>query len=300
VWDKNGKRLGQIKRQGGGPTVWGAITFLEGARFIAFPPPDEATKAAGLSVWEVATGKIVKTINGPQPDGDYQLNRAQHFTTSSDQSFLVAATGGNRGSRGLEKNLIVYETARWSPLFTKNVPQGISSLCIFGVGEKIAVGTLVSGSLLVMDARSGAITNDIEVFKESPFGTSSLSIACSPDGTSVFAGVRAAVLNGAPSSQQRTWLDSLPVAQVFNVKSATQVAQLSGAQAPIRQAQWDPKNRFVAFVDNAAGLFLWSPWPDGESKRINLPSASLSLAISPDGQRIAVTTDHGVRVYSIN
>jgi hypothetical protein len=46
---------------------------------------------------------------------------------------------------------------------------------------------------------------------------------------------------------------------MFRVKDGAELASLK-AQDPIRQAAWDPQGRFVAFVDNAKGLYLWAPW----------------------------------------
>ena len=87
---------------------------------------------------------------------------------------------------------------------------------------------------------------------------------------------------------------------MFRVKDGAQIASFSAARGPIRQAMWDPKGRFVAFVDGDRGLFLWAPWADTSYKKVDLPSKTLSLAVAPDGRRMAVTTDHGVRVYSIH
>jgi hypothetical protein len=87
---------------------------------------------------------------------------------------------------------------------------------------------------------------------------------------------------------------------MFRVKDGSLFASFTEAIGPIRQAMWDPKGRYVAFIDNKNGLFLWAPWKDTGYKTIEVPNLSLSLAVSPDGDRIAVTTYHGVRVYSIN
>jgi hypothetical protein len=63
----------------------------------------------------------------------------------------------------------------------------------------------------------------------------------------------------------------------------------------------DPSNGGPATaVDNARSLFLWTPWKGNVFKKVDLGSPTLSIAISPDGDRIAVTTDRGIRIYSIN
>ena len=153
VWDSNGHRINQITRAGGGPTVYGSIAFVAGSSRLVFPPPDAVPNSAAFSVWDVASGSIVRTVSGPQPDGTYDLNRAEHFMTTPDQVFLAMATFatfGGRGSRNLEKNVVVYDTRSWRVVQSMKVLPGVSSLCVFGGGRLIAVGTILGGRISVM------------------------------------------------------------------------------------------------------------------------------------------------------
>jgi len=100
-----------------GVRPWGgSIAFVAGSSQLVFPPPDAVPNSAAFSVWDVASGAIVRTVSGPQPNDDYPLNRAEHFMTTPDQVFLAMATFatfGGRGSRNLEKNVVVYDTRSW-------------------------------------------------------------------------------------------------------------------------------------------------------------------------------------------
>ena len=87
---------------------------------------------------------------------------------------------------------------------------------------------------------------------------------------------------------------------VRRLPGATVSTDFPATVAAARQAASDPKGRYVAFVDNADRLFLWAPWKGSAYTRVDLPRSTLALAVSPDGGRIAVTTDRGVRVYSVN
>jgi len=301
VWDSHGHRINQFKRVGGGPTVYGSIAFVAGSSRLVFPPPDAVPDSAAFSVWDVATGSIVRTVSGPQPDDDYPLNRAYHFMTSPDQAFLAMATFGNRGSRNLEKNVVVYDTRSWRPVQTMKVLPGVSSLCVFGGGRLIALGTIIGGRIIVMELASGLPVKEIQAYEESPYGNVQLgAVAGSPTGDLVMTGAGLVTETGnLVSTEQKAWVASIEPARVFRIQDGARFASISGARAPIRQAKWDPKGRYVAFVDSGDGLFLWAP-STRSLERVPVPGASLSLDIAPDGDRIAVTTNKGVSVYSVN
>jgi WD40 repeat protein len=310
VWDSHGHRINQFKREGGGPTVYGSIAFVAGSSRLVFPPPDAVPDSAAFSVWDVATGSIVRTVSGPQPDDDYPLNRAEHFMTSPDQAFLAMATFGNSGSRNLEKNVVVYDTRSWRPVQTMKVLPGVSSLCVFGSGRLIGLGTNIGGRITVMELASGLRVKEIQAYEESPYGNVGLgAVAGSPAGDLVMTGAGLVTVTAhliskeqnlwGESKEQKAWVASIEPARVFRIQDGARIASISGARAPIRQAKWDPKGRYVAFVDSADGLFLWAP-STRSVERVHVPGASLSLDIAPDGDRIAVTTNKGVSVYSVH
>ncbi len=299
VWDSNGHRIQQITVTGGGPALGGSIAFVAGSSQLVFPPPDAVPNSAAFSVWDVASGAIVRTVSGPQPNDDYPLNRALHFMTSPDQAFLAAATFGNRGSGNLERNVIVYDTRSWRVVQTMKVLPGVGSLCVFGGGRLIGLGTIAGGRISVRDLVSGIPVKEIQAYEESPYGDLELrTVAGSPAGDLVMTGVGLVFLKGT-RKEYEAWAASIESARVFRIQDGARIASFSGARTPVRQAKWDPKGRYVAFVDSGDGLFLWEP-SIGSVKKVHVPGASLSLDIAPDGDRIAVTTNKGVSVYSVN
>jgi WD40 repeat protein len=307
VWDRAGHLINQIKRIGGGPTLGGSIAFAHGSSQLVFPPPATASKSTAFAVWDVSTGHIIRTVDGPQPGDDYSFNVADHFMTTPDQTMLATATLKGASSPHFQKNVSIYETGSWRVLHTAALSQGASSLCVFADGQLIGAGSVAGGRVSIIDAKTGVIVEDFQAYKESKYGSSALgAIAGSPAGDLIMVGVSSTVLNGGEylgTPEQRAWgeaKDSTEAVQLFRVKDGTRVSTFSAAKGPIRQAMWDPKGRFVAFVDNQRGLFLWAPWISSDYKKIHLPTRTLALAISPNGDRIAATTDHGVSVYSIN
>jgi WD40 repeat protein len=306
VWDRNGHVVKRITRVGGGPTLWGSLAFINGSAALIFPPPEKVSASTAFAVWDVATGQIVRMENGPQPDAGRLLNLAVHFMTSPDQALLAVATGGNRGSSRFEKNVILYDTRSWRVLHTSKFPDGISSLCVFAAGRLLGLGSMRAAHIAVLDTSSGATITDIQAYEESKYGTASLgAIAGSPTGDLIMVGIGSALLQGQyiGTPEQRAWdetINTTDAVRILRVQDGVRIASFPAAKAPIRQAMWDPKGRYVAFVDNQRGLFLWAPWAGSGYQKIDLPTKTLSLAIAPDGERIAVTTDSGVRVYSLN
>src|SRR5256884_6658493 len=57
--------------------------LVAGSSQLVFPPPDAVPNSAAFSVWVVASGAIVRTVSGPQPNDDYPLNRALHLDRKS-------------------------------------------------------------------------------------------------------------------------------------------------------------------------------------------------------------------------
>jgi WD40 repeat protein len=306
IWDRSGHLMKRIERPGEGPAVDGSIAFVEGPSQVVFPPPAGADNSVAFAVWDAETGKILRTENGPQPGRDYTLNRAEHFGALPDQGLLAVVTGGNSGSKYFDKNLIVYETRTWRVQFTAKVDTGVTSMCVFGKGRRLGLGGQSSGRVSVLDSATGATVNQFQAYEVSGYGDFGLTaIAGSPAGDLIMTGVDVVGLSGKyhDSAEQLAWeksLDTVDAVRMFRVKDGSLFASFTKAMGPIRQAMWDPKGRYVAFIDNANGLFLWAPWNGTDHKKIEVPNLSLSFSISPDGDRIAVTTYHGVRVYSIN
>lgn len=307
VWDSNGHRVSQITRAGGGPTLGGSIAFVAGSSRLVFPPPEAVPDSAAFSVWDIAAAKLVATVNGPQPGDEYTLNRADHFMTSHDESILAMATRAGPSWQGFRNNIAVFDTRSWRPLRTAAVPHSVSSLCLFGHDRLLGLGTVNSGVLVVLDALSGATMTEIRAYENSKYGAVSLGvIAGSPNGDLLLTGVSSSILNGGAyhdTPELKAWdtaMSSTEAVRLFRVKDGARVASFPAARGPIRQAQWDPKGRYVAFVDNNRGLFLWGPpWQHLSYKKIDLPTKSFALSVSPDGDRIVVTTDHGAHVYSL-
>jgi WD40 repeat protein len=301
VWDSSGRQISQIKRIGGGPALGGSIAFINGSSQLAFVPPQDSNDDASICIWDVATGKIVKTLAGPEPGEAYSRNRGNHFMVSPDGSILAIATRGGKGSPNFRANAIIYDTRNWQILQFAKIDEGVFSLSFFNHGRLIVIGSNL-GQITVLSAITAVKLHEYNTFDEIGFGDLFIgAVAGSPDGELLFAGAGQASsdVSSAGDTAAGIRMNSVGTARTIRVQDGKTMASLGEATSPIRQAAWDPVGRYVAFIDNSRGLFLWRPEVSGSYKKIILPSATFSLAISPNGSRIAVTTDGGVRLFSV-
>ena len=298
VWDGQGHPINQFDVRVQGPVLGGSIAFVDGHSHLVFAPPAGAGDNAAFALWDVADGKVVRTGAGPQPGDAYNLNRAQHFMVSPDQGMLALATTGNAGTPRFSRNVLVYDARSWQVHSAGALPHGVASLCMFGGGRLLGLGSLTTGAVSILDAKSGQLQHEFAAYPVPQGGSVSIgAVAGSPAGDLVMVGLGLVMQGG--SARSAADAPQLHAAEILRVKDGSRLASLTAPVAPVRQAMWEPHGRYVAFLDQHQGLFLWAPWRSNVPTRVELPDPSLSLAVSPDGGRIAVTTDRGIRVYSI-
>ncbi|MGC1445915.1 MAG: WD40 repeat domain-containing protein [Xanthobacteraceae bacterium] len=298
VWDNSGSVVNRIKRIGGGLYVDNSLAFVSGPSELLFPAPQTADATACADVWDVATGRIVNSVPGPAPEvNDYARNRARHFVVSPDQT--IAAAAPNVGGY-----IAIYETNNWKRTKILKIESGVETLGFFPDGQRLSIGSILLGHFLIADISSAQITADFVLYASKFAHISIGTVAVSPNADFVLTGIGTVTIPGEyyRSAEARTWDQAVrPPVSIWRIKDGSYVTGLRNVQLPIRQAVWDPKNRFVAFVDNAATLFVWEPQaPQVAPTQISLPGSTLSLAISHSGSHLAVANGNGIRVYQID
>jgi WD40 repeat protein len=302
VWDNAGHPVQQIKRAGDGPILEGSIAFAHGASELLFAPPAGAPDGIALNVWDIGSGRIVSAIAGPEPGKSKFFNRAKFFINTPDQHFLIVGTSPAGPHLDFDKNIAVYDTSNWQIESSAKINSGIFSLNTFSAGQKITVGSS-SNAIYIFDNMSSLSSKEYSSDKPSEYGDYIVqAVAGSPDGNTILGSVGMLLFKEGDirAAGPTAWQSSIDPVWALRTSDGTRVASLKMAKPPIRQAVWDPKGRFVAFLDGNRGLFLWRPTESpARFKKIELPSQSMSLAISPDGTHLAVTTNFGVIVYKI-
>ena len=298
VWSRSGSVVSKFKRIGGGPYPESYLAFVNGSSELLFPPPETPDNSTCLDVWSVGTGEVTRAIVGPAPDSNnYAQNRARYFVVSPDQKIAAAAPGVG-GLVG------IYETKNWKVERTIKIDYGVASIGLFPDKSRVAVGALTRGHFLIADGASGAITADFGPYEVKFLDISFRSIAVSPDGEFIATGIGVTVIPGeyVHSPEAARW-DKLvkPSLSIWRVEDGSFVAGLQEARSPIQHIAWDPKNRFVACIDDSSTLFIWeSPSSRSAVSRIPLEESSMCLSVNPQGDRLAVGDGPRVRVYEIS
>lgn len=302
VWDSSGRLISQAKRMGNGPVLDGSIAFADGSSHLLFPPPFGSSDKVALSMWDAGSGAPSGVVRKPDPGPNGFLSPVSHFAVSPDQASLVAMM--NRGqAAGMVERVVTYDAKTWSPLRSVDIDTINTSFGIFGAGQLIVVGS-TDGSVTVVDLTGKSPPRRIQAFDDDPnLGEVWIGGAAgSPDGQLVFAGAKVVMHGSAPEFLKSA--SAIPTARVLRASDGLQVATFRYPASPgganVGQAAWDPLGRYVAFVDADNHLYLWRPLASQTSyAKIVLPSRPEALAISPDGRRIAVGTETGIEVYSV-
>lgn len=301
VWDRSGRLVNRFHRIGGGPALGGAIAFVDNSSQIVFLPPADASNDAALSIWAVATGEVVHSIDGPEPGMNYDFNRGKHFAVSSDQKTLISASiTGGKATPVPHGNLISYGTTDWKRLSVFKIDAGVSSVCIFADGKLAAAG-LSSGRVALIDLTNKLPIKQVPVFDPANSGILFVgSVAGSHDGRFLAVGAGLVSPNYFKGADGSDGGQSVAAVRLLRVSDGTPVASLGPARPPIRQIAWDPMGRYVALIDSHESLYVWQPdISPNRYKQVKVTGLTLSLAISSDGSEIAVSTSKGVRVFSV-
>jgi WD40 repeat protein len=295
AFDSSGHQLSQFKSNGYMSSV-NSLAFVNGSSQILFPIENVAKIDAALDIRDVATGHIVQTMTRVR-DKVYSPNATKHLAVSPNQQRIAIATG-------VGQPFIVFGAADgkdWHELSvaTGNPKLGATSLCFFPDSKLLAVGKDI-GHFAVVDSTSGETIKELHAYDAPVEGyhTTIDAIAVSPKGDLILTGLGGGSISGAALRSPGLSSD-FSGASIWRVSDGKQIASFADKDRLIRQAVWDPKNRFVAFVDNN-NLFVWQPEaPDENFIRISYPYYTMSLSISPDGKSLAVGGGHNVIVYNI-
>lgn len=295
IVERNGEILSEISGISG-PNLEQSIGFVRGASQVLFTGEENRDfHFVSFDLWDAETGKRVRRINGPLEADARGLtaNKASDFSISPDQR-LVAMLGRDHN------DLVIFRTDTWGVVqkITLSGNNPMSAPQFFPDSRRVAVSALFS-QIIIFDALSG---KELFRFKipgtedyvptKSPATYPANSIVINPDQTLLFAG---ADLRFVPCPEMFCAKDGV---QVFRLSDGARIATFNAA--PVHGAGWDPKGRYIAFVDRNH-LYLWQPVGRKQGYiKLDLPTDTYSMAISPDGQHIAVTLYDGYIIYDVS
>jgi WD40 repeat protein len=256
----------------------------------------EIKTGVAFSVVDIASGRTVFQAPLLQPN-DPGLAEAE-LTLSRDGSVLAAVHGQINGHPVLEHPISLYDTRTWQKLSSIELPvapSGVGRLVLSADGSRLAFWS--SGKFFVVDARTGQPITITALPVQGP-----TFIALSPDSS------MAAVAEADASPPYF----AAKAIRIFRLSDGTQVASRAGfshgpdcsenqddcgLNTPIL---WAPNGRFLIFPDAYHMIRLWNPFAEvGEDATIKIRYFERGMALSPNGDRLAISNGNFVSVFRI-
>lgn len=270
-----------------GPNIGTSLAFVNGSSQILFEGQDtKQVKGTAFTLFDARSGQLLAQIPGPF--------HAEGFSVSPNgQLVAMRASDGN--------TIYTYRVRDWKTAGQIRIEAGVFALTFFADGQRAVVSSAPS-QFEVIDVQSGAI---LKRFKIPGTGEDvpapgiktafASALAISPDQKFLFAG---AFSSFVPNEWEN--VVSRGAVQIFRLADGVRLTSFDEARPKIRKAEWDPRGRYVAFIDRSAHLFLWQPLSWRQSyAQVSLSSDAWSMAISPNGSLIAVSSEDGVTIYSV-
>jgi WD40 repeat protein len=295
TYDSAGHPLNSFQSHGNKGGYFNSFGFINGSSQMLFPIESRASLDAAIDIRDVATGQIVKTITRAK-DKNYAPNATDDLAVSTDQKRFAI---GN----GILQGFLVYGTddgRQWHELSAVGRHEfGATSFCFFRDNRLLAVGQ-GDGHFMVVDSTTGKTLKDFQAYDAPGIHDDVYGIAVSPKGDMILTGIHGVAIDSDATPAALAWYRSNhAVAQVWRVSDGKEVAGFPDKDRYVEQAAWDPKGRFVAFIDTDS-LIIWQPQTAGMNyQRIKLSGLSASLAVTPDGDSLAVAGGNIVTVYNI-
>jgi WD40 repeat protein len=298
--DADGKLLGSAKRAG--LDLGTSLAILPNSNRILFGSSQLGVRGSVLSVWDVPLGRPVSDIPGE--------GMATVFDLSPDGSTVAVRVAVRRR----QFKIVLYRVGSWAVAGELETPEIMSAVRFAANGQTLIMGSN-KGNLYSGDWRSERVTRLASpFFKHLDRGgnvrSNIQSLAGSPDGTHAIVGVGLWTFGidredpPGPLQDQsdaEAWIRAVPSVQMLSTSPGerTRVPPCN-VEGEVQSVVWDPRNRFVAFSDGKPGVYFWNP-ADPTGSCLNFPADHklTVIAVSPDGSRLAVSTNAGVKVFRI-
>jgi WD40 repeat protein len=275
IWNADGSVFRELDRPDTAYTLGDRIDFVAGDTQIAAPPL-MTSQSLAFSVFDVASGAVVREVRGPLPDTE-RLNRGQLITASPDQSILALAYKA-------ELPVALYSTREWSKLADLSEdptkPRGdVKDISFSRDGRLLAV--LIGKVARIYDVRSTQIIQRIEI---SHFMH---NVALSPDGSRLAIAINKVLIDRPDSS-----------IDIFDVREGTRIATYPAGRYDTNALSWSPDGRLVAFITGLSTLHILDLTGSEKRARAVDLGGSTVFAFSPDGRRIAAkSNDDAVKIF---
>jgi len=244
-------------------------------------------------VVDIQSGAIVEKVAGPKPGAPFG-NRAYIIAVSPDESAVAAVSGSPTGTSiepvrlysapGMNPTAVLVESAA-APWI------GVSCLGFSRDSKLLAVGR-TDGSVAVFDVSAKKLVMAIDAFRK--YQQPVMSVAVSPDDQFVAVGGTMGQgqwrnPDGSPAPGPNQGQLSAPDGiNIYRTSDGALVAEDTDRMGWVLSMAWRAPDNLIAFVTFDQTLQVWNPWrADNGSKTFQIGYGTDSVAISPDGSRIA-------------
>ena len=235
---------------------------------------------------DLRNGRVPLQGADPPPHDPYGAAGNVRFATDGDRSIVAVGFGPPHSG----EPVAFYDTRTWAKQMTLVMPSpGPADFCSIKLskdGTRLAYNA--ADAVMVLDVASGTVVQRLP----SP---GSHWFAFSPDAKML------AVAERGPG-ESHGYKHQVSVAlHVFRLSDGTEIARREQpGDALVKSIEWDPRGRFLAYLDGDT-IHLWKP-PANQSSDVTIKIKSEivgSLAISPDGNRMAVGDGYAIDVFRI-
>ncbi len=283
IWNADGTVFKQIQREQAFFEAGDNMAFAGGDRFLVTPPSEQSNDLA-FSVFDLASGEMVRDVAGPHPDKPHNVNAATRLVTSPDQTILAVSFG-----RALAQPVALYSTRDWTKIADlPEAPTGMveEARAIAFSRDGTLIATLrVDSAVLIYDVKSLRLLQKFTSYPE--------NVAASPSGLAI-----------SPDSKIIAVINNVPAARLFRLEDGAELGSLN-YEKPVSLAtspDWSAEGQILAFVTGVPrALHLWEPFSDRPRARIiELERISNSLAFSPDGRTLALANGRSIRIFGLH
>lgn len=213
IWNADGTVFRELRRDKPFIETLDTFAFVNGDSQIVAPPSIYADHLA-FSVFDIATGEVVREVPGNIPGKQRSTNGARILLASPDESILAVGFG-----HATPQPVALYSTKNWKKLpdlqdATDIGAQQPSALAFSRHGRFLAVHR-ADGMVVIYDLNSRKVVQTVNPIPHI-FGT---SIAFSPDGTMIAFGSTSATFTLGDGTRP----PHDPV-RLFNIKDGSTVA----------------------------------------------------------------------------
>jgi WD40 repeat protein len=317
AWSSDGTKLAAYSEFGNLVTIWDAasgkvvqelhrpgvvdqnvLAFVARDGELVTPNAHPGDNSIAFSVFDVASGRVIRDLPGPEPGAERYTNSARVLAASPDGSLLGVAPGGWNNWL-----FALYSTQTWQQVAVlpgdRKIRQDTHDLgelskhwvthAVFSADGKVLVASY-GEDIALYEVPS------LRLLRRFPVSLPSEGIAWvsfNPDASLVAIGT-GGILAPAPKERVR----------IFRTSDGEKVdAYPHSGTVPdfIMSGGWSPDGRLIAFVTTLSRtnqLHVWNPsQPSDTGHFIRLNAAN--VAFSPDGKHLAVTDGPAVEIFHI-